>query len=256
MRQLYKQELAINIVKGEDGGRIFDGAEGLTGIKNLFRYQEGSFFQEIKEKFGLDSNRPAVSSTSSNSNSSSSNNVARNRPVEPDTTNERENRKQRLSATNEWLRNNSINQQMVEKAIANSDVDTFHFLQSIGIDPKNVHQNEEMLKARYDDDDDDAIASKLGVDSSILNYFDRIPATSTDTRNVTMEVTRVDSPVIPVVEAVTLPVPTATFHITSHRNGIPGLNIRGYTQETKTISPSVTVPTVKLHRPSYIENDK
>ena len=48
MRQLYKQELAINIVKGEDGGRIFDGLDSLTGIKNLFRFQEGSFFHDIK----------------------------------------------------------------------------------------------------------------------------------------------------------------------------------------------------------------
>lgn len=237
MRQLYKQELAINIVKGEDGGRIFDGVEGLTGIKNLFRYQEGSFFQQIKEKFGLDSNRPAAAGSSSSSSSSS--NVAKTHP-ESDSVSERESRKQRLSATGEWLRNNSINQQMVEKAMVDRDADTYNFLQSIGIDPKNVHQNEEMLKARYDDED--AINNRLGEESSILNYFGRIPSTiSTDTGSIPAEVA---------VKAAASPAADVASHMTSSRYGIPGLNTRGNNQSATSTSPS------KLYRPSYMDNEK
>ncbi len=242
MRQLYKQELAINIVKGEDGGRIFDGFDSLTGIKNLFRFQEGSFFHDIKVKFGLDNNRASASASSSN--------TAAEHAEGGD---ERERKRQRQAATDEWLRNNSINQETVEKAIAAGNAtDTFDFLKSIGIDPKNVHQNEEMLKARYGDE---ATYFDMKIPAATTSNSTQIPvATASNNMEIPVKSPRVNSPVVvnDPVPATKSSTPNASIGITSRRNGIPGLNVRGFTQETPAIPP----PAIKLHRPSYMDQDK
>jgi hypothetical protein len=139
------------------------------------------------------------------------------------------------------LRDNSINQETVQKAIAAGNAtETFDFLTSIGIDPKNVHQNEEMLKARNGDE---------------ATYFDmKIPvAPASNSTQIPVKSPRVEPPVVvndPV--PVTTSTPSASMGITSRRNGIPGLNVRGFTQET----PAIPQPTIKLHRPSYIDQDK